>query len=337
MTKRQRRKSSPEDVCIWMPHYNARYLAETVTLTAEEDSAYFRLLMHYWTRGPFAPDHRIGLVMKPTANAAQVAKRVLDEFFVLEGGVYHHPWLRERKEEAQNNKASAQNAAIKRWEQEREKQEREKQEREQRAATQGHAQSHAQGHSQSDAQSHTQSHAQSHAQTMRGACTTPSPSSSPSSSPKPQSQPAEAGTAPPKKGFGGAVPGTKTLFSSPSMTDPRPSPQKKRGNGFPDRPPLSHAEERAEWLFSELKMPLDEATRNYVTQSVVLIAKNKDAGYNTGGDLDKGARCLLGAVRLAQADGQTIDRQWFVAMEWVRYLRPITDASAMPHVSSRPQ
>lgn len=101
--------SKPDEKAdVWMPLYIGDYLADTTRLTTEQHGAYFLLLMDYWRNGP-PPDEKI-VLQNVTRLSDFLWKKhwpVLQKFFRLIDGHWHHKRLDEEIAKATAGKASA--------------------------------------------------------------------------------------------------------------------------------------------------------------------------------------------------------------------------------------
>lgn len=94
----------------FMKFYPSDYLTDTQHLTTLEHGAYFLLILNYWQRGGKLPDddRRLAGIVKMEVQDWLILRPVLQEFFVVMDGYWHH--LRIEKEfsgvKAQAAKAS---------------------------------------------------------------------------------------------------------------------------------------------------------------------------------------------------------------------------------------
>ncbi|WP_185641378.1 DUF1376 domain-containing protein [Burkholderia sp. Bp8995] len=109
-----------EKADVWMPLYIGDYLADTARLTTEQHGAYLLLMMDYWRNGA-PPDEKIVLqnVTRLTDFLWKKHWPVLQKFFVLIEGHWHHKRLDEEIAKATAGKAEAsekaRRAAEARW------------------------------------------------------------------------------------------------------------------------------------------------------------------------------------------------------------------------------
>lgn len=82
----------PGSEALWMPLYVADYLKDTQHLSAQENGAYFFLIMHAWTRGGPLPkeDARLARIARLTTKEWKAARGVILEFFVAASDGYRH-------------------------------------------------------------------------------------------------------------------------------------------------------------------------------------------------------------------------------------------------------
>jgi uncharacterized protein YdaU (DUF1376 family) len=109
-----------EKADVWMPLYIGDYLADTTRLTTEQHGAYLLLIMDYWRNGP-PPDEKIVLqqVTRLTDFLWKKHWPVLQKFFTLIDGHWHHKRIDAEMSEAVAGKAAAtekaRKAAEARW------------------------------------------------------------------------------------------------------------------------------------------------------------------------------------------------------------------------------
>lgn len=78
---------------VWMPMYWYDYERDTSHLSALQHGAYLMLIKHLWcTRAPIPDDDRIlrRLSECETAREWKNVRKVLEPFFIIEGGFWHH-------------------------------------------------------------------------------------------------------------------------------------------------------------------------------------------------------------------------------------------------------
>jgi uncharacterized protein YdaU (DUF1376 family) len=99
---------SDDKADVWMPLYIGDYLADTSRLTTEQHGAYLLLIMDYWRSGPL-PDEKIVLqqVTKLTDFLFKKHWPVLQKFFTLIDGHWHHKRIDAEMAEARAGKAVA--------------------------------------------------------------------------------------------------------------------------------------------------------------------------------------------------------------------------------------
>lgn len=105
---------SNEKADVWMPLYIGDYLADTTRLTTEQHGAYLLLIMDYWRNGP-PPDEKIVLqnVTRLTDFLFKKHWPVLQKFFVLIDGHWHHKRIDHEMTEALAGKGAASEKARK--------------------------------------------------------------------------------------------------------------------------------------------------------------------------------------------------------------------------------
>jgi uncharacterized protein YdaU (DUF1376 family) len=105
---------SDDKADVWMPLYIGDYLADTTRLTTEQHGAYLLMIMDYWRNGP-PPDEKI-VLQNITRLSDFLWKKhwpVLQKFFRLENGQWHHKRIDAEKAEAVSGKAGASEKARK--------------------------------------------------------------------------------------------------------------------------------------------------------------------------------------------------------------------------------
>ena len=106
---------------IWMPIYIPDYLGDTMHLTTEQHGAYLLLIMAYWRNAGALPDDnkRLAAITRMGMEQWLETRPVLEEFFRVYAGAWHHGRIDLEISEAQENiaKASAKGkaAAEARW------------------------------------------------------------------------------------------------------------------------------------------------------------------------------------------------------------------------------
>lgn len=95
----------------FMQFYPTDYLADTQHLTTLEHGAYFLLILNYWQRGGRLPDEdrRLAGIVKMEVPDWLMIRPVLEEFFVIMDGYWHHIRIEQEfsKIHAKSLKASA--------------------------------------------------------------------------------------------------------------------------------------------------------------------------------------------------------------------------------------
>jgi uncharacterized protein YdaU (DUF1376 family) len=105
----------------WMPLYWGDYLRDTMHLSTTEHGAYLLLIAHYWTKGEPLPDDdfRLSRIARMTAREWRAARPVLEEFFAVGDGLWHHKRIEHERRKAETymeNKARAgKEGARQRW------------------------------------------------------------------------------------------------------------------------------------------------------------------------------------------------------------------------------
>lgn len=76
----------------YMQLYVSDYLADTAHLTTEEHGAYLLLIMNYWQRGKALDNtnERLANVARLSNECWQIVKIALNEYFEIEGDLWHH-------------------------------------------------------------------------------------------------------------------------------------------------------------------------------------------------------------------------------------------------------
>lgn len=76
----------------WMPFYIGDYLADTMHLTRDQHGAYLLLIMAYWRNSGALLDDDTALAAVTRCGPAEWRKlrRVMEPFFQIEGGRWHH-------------------------------------------------------------------------------------------------------------------------------------------------------------------------------------------------------------------------------------------------------
>jgi uncharacterized protein YdaU (DUF1376 family) len=101
----------------WMPLYIGDYLADTAHLTQGQHGAYMLFIMHYWVRGPIPAKQKqcMSIAQARTPDECEAAQDVLDGFFELRDGCYHHKRIDKELADAAEAYARRAAAAAKRW------------------------------------------------------------------------------------------------------------------------------------------------------------------------------------------------------------------------------
>lgn len=76
----------------WMPLYIGDYLADTLHLTREQHGSYLLLIFALWRAGGSIPDddRRLAAIAKTSPKEWKADRATLEEFFVVEDGVWRH-------------------------------------------------------------------------------------------------------------------------------------------------------------------------------------------------------------------------------------------------------
>jgi uncharacterized protein YdaU (DUF1376 family) len=82
----------PGAEALWMPLYVADYLKDTQHLSAQENGAYWFLILHAWTRGGPLPkeDDRLARIARLTTKEWKASRGVILEFFSAAPDGYRH-------------------------------------------------------------------------------------------------------------------------------------------------------------------------------------------------------------------------------------------------------
>lgn len=93
--------------------YIADYQADTAHLTLEQKGAYMELIMNYWqTEKPLNNlDDRLASVLKISKRRFQTMKKLLSEFFIIEGDIWTHQRIEYDLEKVLNKSRKASFAA----------------------------------------------------------------------------------------------------------------------------------------------------------------------------------------------------------------------------------
>lgn len=76
---------------IWMPLYIGDYLSSTSRLSTEQHGAYLLLIMDYWKAGPPPDNDQILMqITRCSEHSWSIARPMLEGFFVIDGGFWHH-------------------------------------------------------------------------------------------------------------------------------------------------------------------------------------------------------------------------------------------------------
>jgi uncharacterized protein YdaU (DUF1376 family) len=105
----------------WMPMYWGDYLRDTGHLTTHQHGAYLLLIAHYWSSGQALPDDdlRLAKIARITPHLWNRTRGVIETFFKVENGRWHHPRIERELLAAFDRKdaatARAKHAAETRW------------------------------------------------------------------------------------------------------------------------------------------------------------------------------------------------------------------------------
>lgn len=92
----------------YMPLYPADYLRDTIGLTHSQHGAYLLTIMKYWIKGE-------ALTQGEFLEACGRSRDRVAQFFVWEGGRWHHKRVDEELAKARDRAARAHRAAQMRW------------------------------------------------------------------------------------------------------------------------------------------------------------------------------------------------------------------------------
>lgn len=109
-----------EKADVWMPLYIGDYLADTQRLSTIQHGAYFLLMLDYWKNGPLPDDDSIlASITKLAPDAWSIHRALLERFFRISDGHWHHKRIDAEREKAVANQIRrterAKAAADARW------------------------------------------------------------------------------------------------------------------------------------------------------------------------------------------------------------------------------